>query len=158
MSQMDGITKAIDGEEFRVLMLDPLIANDLLVDIGKTLGPALGALLASILKAKDSKAAFSQLLDGVRGLPGMEMDDDTQEAVSDLIGDGLERALVGLIDRIEKGKLRDVISIMESVTSVRKGNDWPQLGTLSTVLFRGRLKLMYKWLAFAIRVQYRDFF
>lgn len=147
MSQFDAQTKTIDGEEFRVLMLDPLVANDLLVDILKTAGPALAALLAPVVKAPDSGAAFRDLLDGSSGGETPAFD-----------GEGIERAIVGLVDRLEKPKLREVISTLEGVTSVRKGDGWPQLSTVAPMLFRGRLKLMYRWLAFALRVQYQDFF
>jgi len=148
MSQMDGVTKTIGGETFKVMMLGPLEANDLLVDIGKTLGPALGALLAPLLGAKDTTAAFRQLLDGIQ---------DGDGGLAGLSG-GIERAVTGLIDRIEKDQLREIISIMEGVTTVKKGSEWPALGAVSTILFRGKLKLMYQWLGFAIKVQFQDFF
>lgn len=165
---MDGVEKTIDGTTFKVLMLDPLVANDLLVDIGKTFGPALGAIAAALLQAKDTKAAWSQLMEGVKGPKEAGADDlgefaekldpNSREVVKSLIGSGLERAVVSLIDRIEKHKLREIIQIMETVTTVQQGKDWPELRSVSTVLFRGRLKLMYQWLGFAIRTQYRDFF
>lgn len=153
MTQLDGESKTIDGETYKILMLDPLVASDLLVDIAKVFGPALGVVGASLLKAENSKEALDQLLDGVKS-----EGNDAEAATEELIGDSLEKALIGLIDRVEKSKLREIINIMTDVTSVQKGNDWPKLASIFSVHFRGKIKAMYQWLAFAIRVQYRDFF
>lgn len=153
MSQMDGETKTIDGEEFKVLMLDPLTANDLLVDITKVVGPAIASILASVLKSSNSQETLDQLLDGIK-----KKHNSDNEIPEDLLGDNIERSIIGLIDKIDKDKLREIIKTMESVTSVRKGNNWPSLSSIFQILFRGKIKLMYRWLAFALRVQFQDFF
>ncbi len=142
---MDGEEKTIDGVTFKVLMLDPLVANDLLVDLAKSLGPALGSIGSSVLQAEDSGNAIKALLDG-------SVEDNA------LIGAGLEKGIISLIDRIEKHKMREIISTMMEVTTVQQADKWPRLGTVAPILFRGRLKLMYGWLAFAVRAQFKDFF
>ncbi len=147
MTQYDGVTKVIGEHTYKVMMLDPFTASDLLVDLTEIFGPALGALGASVLKAKDSKAALKQLMDG-GGDP-----EDMKE-----MGDNLERALVGLIDRISKAKQRQIMSTMARTTSVLKGDKWPGLEGIFVVHFQGKLKEMYLWLAFAIRTQFADFF
>jgi hypothetical protein len=163
-SVTDAQEKTIDGETFRVRMLDPLVALDLEVDILQTLGPAIGTLVAALLQAEDTKGAFNQLMDGIKGGDGKaleqlgeEMPVDAQAAVGDLIGEGLERAIVGLVDRLSKDKLREVVTIMTGVTEVKQGDKWPELSSIFVVFFRGKMKLLHKWLAFAIRAQYRDF-
>ena len=160
MSQTDGATKTIAGHTYKVLMLDPLIASDILVDLGKTLGPALGALGQSLLKSENTKEAFRQLMDGVKkGEEEGSLDNNAKGAIGDLLGDSLEGAMIGLVDRVEKHKLREIITTMAEVTSVElKPGEWPGLPSIFTVHFRGRVGAMYKWLGFALRVQYGGFF
>ena len=166
MSQLivDAQEKTICGETFRVRMLDPLIAIELEVDILRLLGPAIGTVVASLLQAEDSSAALGQLMDGIKSTDGSlaaigdSMDEDAKKAMGDLLGGGLERAIIGLVDRLDKAQLRQVIMLMQSVTEVKKGEKWPELSSVATVLFRGKLKMLHQWLAFAIRTQYRDFF
>ena len=142
--------KCIDGHTYVVRMLDPLTANDLLVDVSKVIGPALGAVGSSLLGSGDSKKALGELLDGLK--------EGETPADGSALGDGVERAIVGLVDRLEKHKLREVIGILANVTAVEMSKGSPELSSIFDVHFRGRIKAMYQWLAFALRVQYQDFF
>lgn len=172
-SYADAQESTFHDTTFRVRMLDPLDALDLEVDILKTLGPALASVVSGLLKSEDTGAALSQLMDGVQNSRGGDgdkevslsalgesLDEEAQDALGDLLGDSIESAVGGLIDRLSKQQLREVVKKMESVTSVKSGDNWPELSSagVASKIFRGRLKLLHKWLAFAIRVQYRDFF
>ena len=152
MTQQDFTARTIDGDTYRILMLDPMTAGDLLVDLIDIFGPSVSIVGSGILKAKDSKEVVAQLLDGINS-----NESDATDAIGDLVGDNLERAITGLIERMDKAKLREIIRLMCSVTSVQKGEKWPELATVFDIHFRGRIFTMYKWLAAAVRIQYGNF-
>ena len=120
-------------------MLDPFEANDILVDIGHIIGPSVGALFA----------AHSS--DGLNMSSMLDVDPDS-EMVNSAIG--------GLFQRIEKQKMRELIQKLSKVTEVSSSGNGktPRLNTVMALHFRGRLGAMYKWLWFALKVQYADFF
>lgn len=153
MTQKNIAEKSIGDDTYRVLMLDPMTSGDLLVDLVSLLGPSLSIVGSGILKAKNSKEVIKQLMDGL----AKPDDGDSKAAIGDLIGDNLERAIAGLIDRMEKPKLREIINLMKGVTSVKKGDKWPELESIFDAHFRGRVFEMYKWVAMAVRVQYGNF-
>lgn len=146
MSQLDGQTSTIDGHTYKVLYLDPLTASDLLQDIIKILAPAIGAVGGKMLSAEDTKKALGSLLDGKQPDQGSDFEAS------------LDKAIVGLIDRVSKDKFREMVEQLAKVTSVRQGEAWPELSSILTVHFRGRLKSLYKWFGFALKVQFADFF
>jgi len=154
MSQdpMDAAEETIGPDSYKVLMLEPLAFADLLVDLTDVFGPALGAVGGVLVKAGDTKEAFSQLLDGIKSGDGAD------NISPDAFGDSLERAITGIIDRMEKHKLRAMIELMRGMTSVQKGENWPKLESIFAIHFRGRPKAMFQWLAFALKAQFRDFF
>lgn len=138
MSQLDSQTKIIDGVTYTVAMLDPLAANDLLIDIMHVVGPSLGA--------------------GVGAFAGAFTDGD---------GDGLdtkadplmlEKAISGFFERCTKQKLRETIDVLARVTTVEISSKTPCLQTILAEHFKGKLGKMYEWLAFAIQVELGDFF
>lgn len=147
MSQSDLTQKTIGPDTYRTTMLDPLVAADLLLDLTGVFGPALGSLGAAVLKAKDSKMALSQLMDG-----------QGDDGAKDLLGDNLEHALTGLIERLNPAKQREIINMLAAVTELQKGDKWPRLDSVFAVHFRGRIKAMYQWLGFAVKAQFEDFF
>ena len=126
MSQLDGVTKEIDGNSYTIYMLSPLLSHDLLLDLVKMVGPALGPVLDKIYGDKTENGLLQQSLG----------DDFFSKATSMLC--------VGLDKKI----LRDVIA---SVTHV----DGKPLKPVFDIHFRGRLDTMYKWMAFGIEVQWR---
>ncbi len=140
MAQTTTQTKEINGTSYRVGMLDPLTANDILVDLGKALAPTLASLGVEVLSAENSEEVIKKLLDG-----GFDA------------GDGFEDAILKTIDRIEKATLREIISHLATVTEIKNGDKWPQLETVFTVHFRGKIGEMYKWMAFALKVQFGNF-
>ncbi len=136
MSQADYETTTIEDVQYRVRMLDPLVSNDLLLDVLAAVGPALGALAP-------------QAID--KGIDGFLDDDDAGPAV--------ERAIAHLVKGLDKAKVRELINTMASVTEFSTdGSKWPRLQGTFTIHFRGELGRMYKWLFFAMKVQWRPFF
>lgn len=53
MSQLDGETKDIDGHKYTVYMLPPMTSHELLVDVSKMIGPALGPLIDGAQQQSD---------------------------------------------------------------------------------------------------------
>lgn len=128
MSQQDSQSKEIKGHQYVVRMLDPLVANDLLIDIGEIIGPAVGAFVAS--EGKDDKTNAAMIHEGIGGL----------------------------FRRIDKDKMRATLDALAKVTDVSKGDKVPRLDTIFSVHFRGRLGAMHEWFVFALGVQFADFF
>jgi len=123
-------------------MLDPLVATDLLAGIGDMLGPSLAAI-ASGLKGEDQ---IKSVLDS------------TDAGLADF-GPALERAVTEFFKRFSKAKQREVIAVLSRVTFVVKpGGEEPQLDKVFSAHFRGRIGSLYKWLGFALKVQFKDFF
>ncbi len=148
MSQLDCETKKIGDYTYKILMLDPLTSADILLDIVKTIAPAAGAF-GAMFASKGNKTSISSILDG------------ESEESGGFGGnpESIERAIVGLIDRLERDKLHEIIEHMAKVTSFSKGdNKWPELSTAFNIHFRGHTAEMFKWLGFALKVQYGSFF
>ncbi len=160
MSQMDGVTKTIGPDTYKVLMLDPMTASDLLLDLTTIFGPGLGAVVSGVIKSPDSREAIKQIWAGV-GASGeaVEAKNGAPESTAlDLLGDNLERGIVDFLGRLTREKQREIIDTMVGVTSVNKGEKWPSLKSIFDIHFRGRPKAMYVWLGFALSTQYKDFF
>ncbi len=163
MSQTDGSTKTIGTDTYKVLMLDPLTASDLLLDLTNIFGPGVSAVISGIIKSPDSRGAIQQLWAGVNAKgEAVDQEDDVSAggslAVQDLLGDNLERAIVDFLGRLTREKQREIINTMMGVTSVQKGEKWPELKSVFDAHFRGRPKALYAWLGFALSTQYKDFF
>ena len=145
MSQTDFEQKEIDGHVYKVMMLDPLIATDLLADLGQIMAPTMGALGGLIAKEKGD--ALTKMLDGFNS------EDNTSIDVA------VEKAIVGFFGKFTKEKQREIIGIMTKVTIiVLPDGKEPRLQDTFEVHFRGRILTLYKWLAFALKVQFQDFF
>lgn len=130
MSQLDSQTKEIGGHKFEVFMLPPLDANDILIDIGKAIAPAIGKA-ANALGA----AADADLLD---------LDVDNPQ---------ISAGIAALAEQITKEKMRDLIRKMASVSHC----DGTPLPKTMEVVFRGDLPLLYRWLWFALEVNFKNF-
>ncbi len=156
MSQQDGETSEdIDGFKYRVMMLDPLIAADILADLGYLLAPVAGSIGGVFIKEKD--ASLGSILDGV----GDDGGDDEEAGLSpdSSIDVAIEKAILGFFERFSKQKQRELMGTMSKQTFVIQpdGNE-PRLPKIFSDHFRGRIKPMYQWFAFAMKVQFRDFF
>lgn len=145
MAQTDLKTVEIDGETFRFRMLDPLTASDMLVDLSKVLGPVIAEVGGGLLGDNAGE--------GLKGLLNAASEEGNVE-----LGSGVTRGLRELFERLEKDKLRKMISTLAADCEVKQGENWPELESIFPVYFRGRIGLMYKWLYKALEVQFADFF
>lgn len=142
MSQgfQDAQTTTIDGHSYKCLMLDPLVATDMVADLGHLFGPSLGALGGALLS--ESGGAVQKLLD-----EGGEN-----------FGEALEKAVSEFFSRFDKAKQREFINILSEVTFVTQGDKEIKLNSIMAIHFRGRIGALYKWLGWALKVQFGDFF
>jgi hypothetical protein len=142
MSQgaQDAKTTTIDGHTYRCLMLDPLVATDMVADLGHLLGPSLGALGGALL---------SDPGDGAKKLM-----DEGGEA----LGAGLEKAVVEFFSRFDKAKQREFIAQLGEVTYLVTGDKEVKINAVLSMHFRGRVGSLYKWMGWALKVQFEDFF
>lgn len=142
MSQgaQDSHTTTIDGRSYRCLMLDPLIATDMVADLGHILGPSLGALGGALL---------SEPGDGVQKL---------LDQGGEGLGAALEKAVTEFFGRVDKAKQREFINLLSEVTFVKEGDKELKLSSVMSIHFRGRIGALYRWLGWALKVQFGDFF
>lgn len=152
MSQQDGETATIGPHTYRVRHIDPLTATDITVDLAKLFGPVIAAFGGSVLSSPDTKGKLKAILDGKPGAgeDGEPLQDGTPQAV--------ERALAGLFENLSKEQVRYLIGVMMPVTEVKKGDKWPSLETIFEIHFRGDPAGIFKWLGFAMQVNFRGFF
>lgn len=148
MSQNDGETsEEIDGYRYRVMMLDPLVASDVLSDLGFLLAPVLGPIGG--VMAKEKGDLLETVLDGA--------DDD--DGGGSRIDEAIEKAVMGFFDRYSKEKQRELFKIMAKQTFViMPDGSEPLLTSVFSIHFRGRLKSLYSWFLFAMKTQFKDFF
>ncbi len=130
MSQLESQTKSIGKHRFEVFKLPPLVAQDVLIDIGQVLAPALGKAVTAMDSVPD-------------GNP-LDLDIDDPR-----IGSGI----AALGQSISKAKMRELVNTMADVTHC----DGKPLLHVMEAVFRGDLPLMYQWLWFALQVNFGNF-
>lgn len=145
MSQLDGQTKTIGAHTYKVLPLDPMIASDMAWDVANTLSPLLAAVGGKLATEKGD--SLGKLLDGVE-------EDGSGEDFSA----AFERAVLGFFTKFSKQKQREFIQVLSTVSYLCEGDKAPRLDSIYAVHFRGKVLAQYQWLAFALRVQFADFF
>ena len=127
----ENISNDIDGYKYKVFMMDPLDAGDMIADIGKVFGPSLGALASG----------------------------DSNTGLLDADGDSLGKAISSFFDKVTKEKQREILSAMSKLSYViMPDGSEPKLSSVFNAHFRGRVSSMYKWCFFAMKVQFADFF
>ena len=132
MSQLESQVRTIEGHKFEVFKLSPLDANDVLIDIGHALAPALG-------EAAKIYGAMSE----EEGNP-LDLDTDDPRIGS---------AIAALAQNITKPKMRELINTMASVTHC----DGTPLPRVMEKVFRGDLPLLYQWLWFSLTANFSNF-
>lgn len=147
MSQHDGETKDIDGHTYRVRHLDPMTAQDMVVDLADILGPAIAAVGGKMMATQGDSTQMAEGAD-----PDTVMSGESYEG-------SFERAILGVVQRLSKAKQREFIDKLAAVSwVVQDDGKEPKLSTIYAHHFRGRVMSAYRWLAFALRVQFADFF
>lgn len=134
MSQLEAQSKQIEGRTFKVAKLPPLDAQDIMIDIGQALAPALGKAAAGAAQAFGGSGADS-LLD-------VDVEDPR-----------ISSGIAALVQGISKAKMRELVNTMASVSWV----DGMPLPQQMPIVFRGNLPLMYQWLWFALGVNFGNF-
>lgn len=129
MSQFDGETREIEGCKYTVFMLGPLESHDLLMDVSKMVGPSLGPLADVVFGG--GKAG--------KDVGNTELDSTFFTRAATLFFSGMDKAVI-----------RNVIGVMAENTHA---NGVP-LKKIFQDHFRGKLHVMYLWLAFAFEVQW----
>lgn len=152
MSQQDGETTTIGPHTYRVRHIDPLTATDITVDLAKLFGPVIAAVGGTILSGSNTKSQLKSLLDGEK------LKDEHGEPIEDGTPQAIERALSGLFEKLSKEQIRYLINVMSPVTEVKKGDKWPQLDSIFEIHFRGDPAGIFKWLGFAMQVNFKGFF
>lgn len=131
MSQLDVQTRMISGHKFEVFKLGPFEAQDVLIDIGQVLAPALG----KAAKAFDAVKTDESLLD-------LDVDDPR-----------VSTGIAALVQGITKDRMRQLIHTMAGVSRC----DGKPLANVLEAVFRGDLPLMYQWLWFALQCNFGNF-
>ncbi|HWJ97515.1 MAG TPA: hypothetical protein VNQ33_05105, partial [Acidimicrobiales bacterium] len=129
MSQFDSQTSTIDGHSYTVRMLPARRATRMLAKLSSMIGPALGTL------AEGGK--LSDLAD------------------AKVNGKLFSRAAVALFAHVDEDAVDAILMELADVTTVEPGG---LLKPIYDVHFMGRQGALMKWAAFALRVQYADFF
>lgn len=129
--QTDSKKETIDGVEFEVFMLPPKVGRDILVDMSRVIAPALGALA-------DAKGGLLALMNS---------------EVGDISASRFQSLASALADKLDKKMLDEHMRHLVEVTAV---NGVPLSKTFD-LQFRGRIGLMLKWYAFALRTNFADF-
>jgi hypothetical protein len=131
----------VGGDTYKVTLLDPKVAGDLLADLMAIVMPALAPLASAAGTEKASPVA--ELL-GHDEVPSGN--------------DSIERAVAAFFARFDKRKQREIVEVLAKVSSVVKDGKDIGLEQIFAIHFRGRLGAMYRWAWAALKVQYADFF
>ena len=131
MSQKDGVTETIGESKYVMYMLPPIQSHNLLMDVVKMVGPAIGDAVGAIFDGKPA-------------------DKEIDILNMDVPGELISGALTKLFDGVNKKTLEQMISAFRGMTHV---DDAPLDKTFDNH-FRGELDMMYKWLFWGMKVQW----
>ncbi len=127
-------TKVIGGCTYTVTQMQPSTAIDVFADLTKMLAPAIAGALEGA-----GKVNLGSML---------EMDTGA------LPGELLAKATTALAQNIDPAATKRILAALRKVTLV----DGKQLDVIFEAHFVGRLKDLFLWAAFAVQVQFGDFF
>lgn len=131
MSQKEGTQTRIGEHEYLMYMLPPMVSHDLLIDVAKMVGPALGPVLDALF-SKAEGADFSAIL-------GQEIGTEFFSKAASAIFGGLDKKV-----------LKDVIKEFRGVTFV----DGKPLDPIFDFHFQGELGDLHHWLVWGMKVQW----
>jgi len=138
--------KQIGETTYRVTMLGAKAGRNLLVRLFKIAGPVLGELLEGLEGTKDPKKGAE--------LGGLGF------SLGDLGMDAVARALEELASRISEQEFAYLCDTLADRTEVvlEGGERVLRLSQVFDLHFAGKYRELFGWLAFALTVNYRDFF
>lgn len=148
MTQQQDHTIELDGLTFVVHKLDPLEAQDILIDLSHVLAKPAGRIVGAFGKGDGSGAP----------MPGEVAEDEAPsepESVFDLdvdldkLGGGIEALMLSL----DKQVARRIYHALAKVSHV----DGKKVATVGPIIFAQNLGLMYRWEWFALRAQFGNF-
>lgn len=145
MSQQTGERTTIDGIEFECFMLDPWVANDILHELFKLVGPSIGDLVGAASAGGDAKSIKETMQD--RELLGKKLDPAL-----------LSQGVSGLFMRLDANTTRSIMERLASVTTVKGGTGSGKLESTFQAVFIGKMGTMYKWAGWALQVQFKSLF
>lgn len=131
--------KEIDGYTYEVTQLGNKKGRRLMVRLFKLVGPAAAEFLAA-LGGKDGK---------------------DMKSIGDLSTESLANAVADFADRITEDELDHIVETLAAKTRVNQAGGGAMADLSSDVqdqLWAGSNTTMFKWLAFALEHNYRDFF
>lgn len=138
----------IDGIGFEVTQLGMRKGRALFVRLAKALGPA----LAVALDGAPSLAALAQ----ASAAPGAAL---SSGGAAGGLAPAVIKALEGLSDDDLAATMADLSEVTRYAPGGAASSKWPILDAANQEeLFAGRILLLVKFLGFAIRVQFADFF
>ena len=153
MSQLETAEEMIGDHKYTMYMLAPIRSHNLLIDVGKMVGPAFGALIGSIMPSGKAEEPEEEPTDSEEGSEEEEPKEDSGDLSERQVDSELLASAVALLfTGLNKKTLEQVIHAFKEVTEVDgklfgKGTNFDQH-------FRGELGNMYKWLAFGMNVQW----
>lgn len=143
----------IDGVTYEVAMLPARASWRLLQEILRAIAPPLGVLLGEVF---DDAASLKGIASKVKlKIVG---DGDSLTGGKELSGKILEQAIEVLLKSTGPDFIDEVTDQMAKVTIVTGTEAGGKLDKIFDVHFMGKMSSLAKWLAFALRVQYADFF
>lgn len=133
--------KQIGDSAYRVSQLKATKSLSLFIELARMLGPAFG-IVADAVGGKDGKI------------------DITKIGNLKLGGDTFSRIVNALVERIDNPKVQTIVKELAQVTEVAADGaaDYVNLPAVYELHFAAKVDELFKWLAFALEVQYGGFF
>lgn len=134
--------KRIGETLYRVTELPATRSLDMLIGLFKMIGPALGVVMDGVDTAK--RTSLADMLD------------------AKLSGDAFARAAAELAARVNTPQVQDMIAKLRACTQYDPGGQGETFRNMTAetfdMHFAGRMHELFGWLAFALEVQFGDFF
>lgn len=134
----------IDGYTYTVVQLPATVGRKLSVEFARAIVPAVAALVGD--KTDGGGVSGSEL----QGLMGKKVD-----------AAGLQKALDSLFANLPDTRIDEIMQLLSQHTDIygpEYGDQGAPLDKQFDEHFAGRYKAMYRWLLFAVRVNFQDFF
>lgn len=145
----------IDGVTYEVAMLPARASWRLLQEILRAIAPPLGVLLGEVF---DDAASLKGIASKVKLKIVGDSDSDSVVGGKNLSGKILEQAIAALMKSTGPDFIDELTDQMAKVTIVTGTEAGGKLDKIFDHHFMGKMSSLTKWLAFALRVQYADFF